>query len=491
MSINRNLSINYEEITQSVAFRKMVFSGLLATGITFTLTPFLFKNSFDRESKTLMLTTGLIASLAASFMPKNELISKLKTIYEKTQIDQLKQQLTHEIAQQDTLIEIENKQALAQYVEHEIPDYQLPYWAKRLGLEPLISKFYIDDDTEESFENLDNQIFTNNSQPLKPTIHTEKSADLDWLHKIVNEFTLPQGKRLHEHCHIMGVTQSGKSTLTNALITLIVDSYKKQNVDVILSIIDPKYPKTTWCYQPTFTGYEQVLEGVNQASKELQSRKKLCKQAVKDGQKQPDFKPYIVVFDELDTAYGRGKGYSNVIDKNDATALMQQISAVICEGSAYQVRIILVGQSPQSQVNGINTSLAKQVSRFVLGVEGLAFLESPWFPVKGQASKLIQIIEPLLEAEKRCAVFVSNKGRAIALEVPHISLNQPQNKVTSNNVQDTPSQQVTKIKQWIIDCFEQNSEYPSQLEICEAWQLLTGQKLTDDALKLLIAKLGI
>ncbi|MHC5821535.1 MAG: hypothetical protein ACYT04_38120, partial [Nostoc sp.] len=163
MSINRNLSINYEEITQSVAFRKMVFAGLLATGIGFTFTPFLFKNTFDRESKTLMLTTGLISSLAASFMPKNELISKLKAIYEKTQIDQLKQQLTHEIAQQDTLIEIENKQALAQYVEHEIPDYQLPYWAKQLGLEPLISKFYIDGDTEEIFENLNdnNQIFTN------------------------------------------------------------------------------------------------------------------------------------------------------------------------------------------------------------------------------------------------------------------------------------------------------------------------------------------
>ncbi|MHC5827492.1 MAG: hypothetical protein ACYT04_69330, partial [Nostoc sp.] len=76
-------------------------------------------------------------------------------------------------------------------------------------------------------------------------------------------------------------------------------------------------------------------------------------------------------------------------------------------------------------------------------------------------------------------------------EVAHISLNQPENKVTSKNVQDTSSQQVTKIKQWIVDCFEQNSEYPSHLEICEAWSLLTGQALTDNALKLLIAKLGI
>jgi hypothetical protein len=500
--INRNLSIDYQEISQSVAFRKMVFTGLLITGIGFTLTPFLFKNSFDRESKTLMLTTGLVASLAASFMPKNELISKLKTVYEKNSIDQLKQQLTHEIAQQDTLLEIENKQALAQHIEHEIPDYQLPYWAKQLGLEPLISKFYIDSDSEESFEKLetsDNQIFTNNTQPLQPNIHTEKSSDLDWLKTIAREFTLPQGKRLHEHLNIAGGTQSGKSTLTSILITLIIQAYQSQGIETIINLIDPKYPMTTWCFNPTFTGYEQACEGLNQATKELMLRKKLAKEARKNGQTQPVFKPYIVLFDEWDTSYGKGKGYSSVITKDDAVTLLQQVSAIINEGAAYDVRIVLIGQSIQSQVNGLNTSIQKQLTRIVLGIEGLSWLESPYFPVKSQVARLTPIIEPLIESEKRCCVVVSNKGKANAYEIAHISLNQSQ----SDNVQDTPkklveptetvntSNPIDKLKNWLADCYEQNSEYPSHLEIAEAWEIITGQKLTDNALKLLIVKLGL
>jgi len=53
------------------------------------------------------------------------------------------------------------------------------------------------------------------------------------------------------------------------------------------------------------------------------------------------------------------------------------------------------------------------------------------------------------------------------------------------------SKHITKLKQWCVDCFEANSEYPNPSEVGEAFRIITGETLSDDGIKLLVAKLGI
>ena len=58
-------------------------------------------------------------------------------------------------------------------------------------------------------------------------------------------------------------------------------------------------------------------------------------------------------------------------------------------------------------------------------------------------------------------------------------------------VSSETSNHITKLKQWCVDCFEANSEYPNQNEVGEAWSIITGETLSDTALKLLVSKLGL
>jgi hypothetical protein len=474
------ISIDYDDVQKKYWRTKLFDVSLVSLSIVSTLLPVCMKDYMDKETKLSLLSLGLISSVVNFTKPKNELITKQKKIYEDTELQLFRDKVTGEVKTNISAVEMDNDMRMVQMIEEKVPDYQLSYWADRFGLTPLFSKFYIDKFEEEQYTQPNKLVIPNDLSVEQPHKYGDEPATLDWLYKLVEEYTRENGKRLHEHIHIMGVTQSGKSTLTNLLLELIVFYYHKLNKRVILNLIDPKYPETTWGFEPNYTGFQSVLEGISQAKKEMDKRKKLREEAKKNKKPRPEFDVYIVVFDELDASYGKGKGYAGDISKKDASEIMNMVSAILTTGASYDVRIILIGQSSLSGNNGINTSLARNITRIVLGTEALAFLESPFFPVKSQAASVLKTLNPLVENEVRCGVVTANKGKAYTFEIPEIEKTKEVEK--PNKTIDNP---IEEIKNWCNSL----PEYPNRETIRNRWKELTGESLTDDALNLLIIKL--
>jgi hypothetical protein len=125
MNEQLDLSVDINQVRKSVGLKKMVLTAAIALGIMGTATPLLFKN-LDRESKTLLLFSGLIGNLTACLLPKNTRDEKLQSAYEKIATENYKTQLKHEVARINAITQIREKNILANYIDNEnnVPWFQ-------------------------------------------------------------------------------------------------------------------------------------------------------------------------------------------------------------------------------------------------------------------------------------------------------------------------------------------------------------------------------
>jgi energy-coupling factor transporter ATP-binding protein EcfA2 len=238
----------------------------------------------------------------------------------------------------------------------------------------LITSFFVESETEAS-QALPGQNPTESWQNTQPEIESvqkiEVKPGMEWIVDIAEKACLPLEKRSHQHLKIDGGSQSGKSTLVSLIIALI----SRMEGKLQINLVDPKYPKTQWMIEPSFVGYEQVGDGIDAAIAELENRKKLCLQAAKNKQEQPTFTRYLLIVDEWDNVWGNGKGYANVISKKEAEGIKGNLQRIFKEAAAYNLSLILIGQSPLATDNGFSRSSFNSATRVVLGNEALKWVQ--------------------------------------------------------------------------------------------------------------------
>ncbi len=493
MNEHLDLTIDINQVRKSVGLKKTVLTVAVALGIIGTVTPLLFKN-LDRESKTLLLFSGLIGNVTACLLPRQTRDEKLQQTYEKIATENYKQQLQHEVVRVNAITEVREKNLLANFIDNEakVPEFQKQHWANKFGVVPLITSFFVDDETEPP-----QALPADSWQTAQPEIESvqriEVKPGMEWIVDIAEKACLPLDKRSHQHLKIDGGSQSGKSTLVSLLIALISRMEGKTQIN----LVDPKYPKTQWLIEPSFIGYEQVDDGINAAIAELEHRKKLCLQAAKNKQEQPTFTRYLLIVDEWDNIWGNGLGYANVIDKKLAGKIKGNLQRIFKEAAAYNLSLILIGQSPLATDNGFSRSSFNSATRIVLGNEALKWVQDTGFPFKGKAQSLATELEEHIDAGGRVAMIAPNLGSAPFIQpIPQINLAEVLGRTTPPaQPQDAPEtaplspeqKAFTAIRDWVAE----RETPPTAQEVYAAWEKLTGKQLHEEGLKYLMEKLGL
>lgn len=494
MNDKLDLSLDINQIVKSVTLKKSVLALAVSLGIFGTTTPFLFKH-LDKESKTLLLLSGLIGNFTASLLPRDTKDEKLKIFYEKQVTDNYANQLRHEVIRSNAVTEIREKNLLADYIDNDVkvPSFQKEFWANKFGVVQLMTSFFVGE-SEQQTEELPAQVnnsWLQNQPEVESVQRIEIKPDMQWIVDIAEKSCLPLAKRSNQHFKIDGGSQSGKSTFISLLIALI----SKMSEKIQVNLIDPKYPMTQWQLKPSFVGFDQVIDGVYAAIAELDNRKKLSMDAAKNNQPLPLFTRYLLVLDEWDTVWSNGQGYADVIDKKAALKLKGNLQRILKESAAYNMSLILVGQSPLSTDNGFSRSSLNSATRIVLGNEALKWSQDAGFPFKSVASKLSDELEEIIGTGARVALIAPNLGSVPYVEeMPHINLRElfgleETPKVEASNQPDLTDEQkaFTLIKNWVSE----RTEKPSASEVWQAWQKLTNKQLNEIGLKYLMEKLGL
>ena len=478
-----DLSIDPDYTRKVISFRNLLFGGLLVFGIGSTLTPLLFKHQ-ARSAKTLSLLSGLLSCSAACLMPLEYHEKRLLRIYNKSVQDNYSNQLAHEKIRIDAIQQINETQKLADYVEKSVDDYRLGYWANKFEIVPLISKFFIKSSEEQETvpnHNRDETLAFEGKPNITEAKYNEPEISNKWLLEIVAKTTLPVDKRSHQHLKIDGGSQSGKSTLVSFLIYCI--SYKAQEIEI--NLIDPKYPMSKWQFKPQFKGYEQVEKGVETAIQELESRKKQSIKCAESKQALPSFKRYLLIVDEWDSIWGNGKGYGDVIDKKIAEKIKNKLARILKESAAYNMTLILIGQSPLSMDIGFSRSSFNSATRIVLTNEALKWVNDPGFPFKNSVQALGSELEEWIAKGERVALVVPNLGsKPFVRAIPNIDLTQlfGQSQPKRDFEQDFEAMKV-----W----FNSLTQTPTAEDVKEKWNELTGMELTEQLLTYVIEKLNL
>jgi hypothetical protein len=497
MNEQLDLSVDITQVRKSVGLKKTVLTAAITLGVLGTVTPLLFKN-LDRESKTLFLFSGLIGNVTACLLPKNTRDEKLQSTYESIAAENYKAQLKHEVVRANALTEVREKNLLANFIDNEtqVPGFQKAHWARKFGVTELITSFFVESETQPQQEYLPAESWQNTQPEIESVQKVVVTPGMEWIVDIAEKACLPLDKRSHQHIKIDGGSQSGKSTLVSLIIALI----SRMEGKLQINLVDPKYPKTQWMIEPSFVGYEQVSDGIDAAIAELENRKNLCLQAAKNKQEQPTFTRYLLIVDEWDNVWGNGKGYANVIPKKEAERIKGNLQRIFKEAAAYNLSLILIGQSPLATDNGFSRSSFNSATRIVLGNEALKWVQDPGFPFKGKAQALADELEEFIGNGDRVAMIAPNLGSAPFIEpIPLINLAEvlgkpPQPKPEpepDNNTQNTEltkDQQVYLVmKDWIV-----NREIPPTAdEVAATWEKLTGKRIQGEALRFLMEKFGL
>lgn len=199
-----------------------------------------------------------------------------------------------------------------------------------------------------------------------------------------------------QHYKIDGVTQSGKTTFAEHLLSILSSEHPLTEK----LLIDPKYRKgkPNWSFNPYCSDIEKVPKALDDFAKEIVERQ----------QSESDFgqlSPIVFVIDEWDwiyTEYG----------KNAVTKLRKLIKV----GAELGCYVVLIGQSPLSTDAGLSTSDFDQLVRISIGKSAIKVLGNPaQFPFRNR-DELLAKAESLFNSGERFAL-VQEHGVTPRLEI--------------------------------------------------------------------------
>ena len=497
-----DLSLDINQIVKSVTLKKSVLAIAISLGIFGTVTPFLFKQ-LDKESKTLLLLSGLIGNLTASVLPRDTKDEKLKVFYEKQVTDNYANQLRHEVIRSNAVTEIREKNILANFIDDDskVPWFQKQFWANKFGVVQLITSFFV--------ASSDEPIEENNIQPLTAIlphealtnqlklVSQENDVNLDWVTEIV-----AQSKML------VGGRGSRKSRFMRYLLALYILNFPNDE----WYVIDPHYegysnddefdcnnPDMAWLLgvDPELLK-SKIIDNTKDGYTLLMTAYATLKDRITKKFKYPKVPKIMVFIDEFE-AFKKG------LSDEEFTNLLEFIEVVQDEGRKFGVELSIGCHSLKKERTGIDSTVISQM--YWLLFENAASDRATVFPAdfdqKDIVKKLKKVNQRKDPKKQRSYVLTTPRGGLQIdllplLELPIFSLDEgttaPVEVVSTPPVVDnhhaelTPEQKAfTVIQNWARD----RDVKPSALEVWEAWQKLTGEKLNANGLKYLMEKLGL
>jgi hypothetical protein len=216
----------------------------------------------------------------------------------------------------------------------------------------------------------------------------------------INEMIVDSSNILkRQHYKFDGVTQSGKTTLAEYVMSQIIDSLGVTDAEYLL--IDPKYlvAQPNWSIIPFCSSIDKSLQALELFCKEMIAR-----------QQDPDFipskaSPIFFIIDEWDWIYEEYK--------NKALSLLRKLIKVGAELRCY---VILLGQSPVSGEVGLSPTDFDQLVRVSVGKAALKVLSSEKHYPFSDRAELHAEADQLYKSGCRFAL-VQEHGKGARLEI--------------------------------------------------------------------------
>ena len=234
------------------------------------------------------------------------------------------------------------------------------------------------------------------AQQTRPSRTVDDSDLMDSTGEWILKMMMTGDNLKRQHYKIDGVTQSGKTTFAEHLLSILSDEHPLTEK----LLIDPKYRKgkPNWSFNPYCSDIEKVPKALDDFAKEIVERQ----------QSENDFgelHPIVFVIDEWDwiyTEYG----------KNAVTKLRKLIKV----GAELGCYVVLIGQSPLSTDAGLSTSDFDQLVRISIGKSAIKVLGNPaQFPFRNR-DELLAKAELLFNSGERFAL-VQEHGVTPRLEI--------------------------------------------------------------------------
>lgn len=224
-----------------------------------------------------------------------------------------------------------------------------------------------------------------------------------------------------QHYKIEGVSQSGKTTFVEYLLSLLTGEDPSSEK----LLIDPKYRKAkpNWSFPP----YCSFIGSVPKALKDFVSEVEERQQSDTDF---ADQFPKIFVIDEWDWIYTDfGK---------DA---LRDLRKLIKVGAELRCYVVLLGQSPLAKDTGLSTSDFDQMVRISIGKVALKVLNNPAHFAFSNRDELLIKAEQLYTTGQRFAL-VQEHGQNPRLEI----IPQIKKPNQSNDTEDQPVDNVIPLR---------------------------------------------
>lgn len=249
------------------------------------------------------------------------------------------------------------------------------------------------------------------SMPAIPGIPQQKGLVRGASFEFIKDcFYNPDGTQKAYHAAANGITGDGKSTLIETLIEVLNDGSES-----LVYLINPKHivSEPEWSYQPICSTIDNALEA-------LESLNELMQQRITDPHFDKATAPNIYfVVDEIDWI-------CSVFGKK-AVNLLRNLFKV---GRSVKCFVFLAGQTAQLGT-GFTSDDYRQMVRFVMGSEALAFLNNPQFSWDSEPYR--ETVKTWQKQGRRFSLVIPTKGEPFLQLMPVI------NRVIPNPLIPAPS----------------------------------------------------
>ena len=470
------LSIDYNKIRTSLQIKNILKKLIIGSAIILNLSPLFLKNNLNNNAKLLLASSGFIFSLCCLKLPSTEYEEKLIKTYKDTALKQQKTVLSGEVLKHQTELEIINHQKLANTIE-KLPDYQIPYFSTKYGVTPILASAYIaenrnDEDEKTPVLNISKNIFTNTIEKYE----SSNEMSLEWLKKAINE-----------SCFIAGKKGSGKSHLMRWLLSGFIAQSNKQD---IFYIIDKHYDTDN----PWILGIDEneliennrIVDG-DKAIDKIHELHNLLLNRIKN---KLTFKKLgihtRILIDEIDS-------YSN----DDMEIISSFVKDVEYQGRKYGFSLILGSHSIKKNEMKIDSSVVSSMINILFPsiVLDRCSILSGAFPSLPKMKLMMDRFKSEIPLNGRM-VMINDDSNVFVSYIPKLDLMTVKISEDENisNVEKTDfkgQNPIDRMKKWCDLCYEKYNVYPSRELLKKAWHEETGHDLSENALDLLIEKLGI
>ena len=453
--------IERASIEQLIRVERAVLGIFAAGAIAGTFSPLLLPQA-SRIAKTLSLGYGMVS--AGAFTLCTHLQRRKEKIYQSIdagQLQELKQQMTHAIAYSSSVGKIEATRKLAAFVQ-QLPPWEQSRWVQQFGLQGLVEPPTLEAEVR-AYPGLTTDIrseqssFGDLSEELAPAI------DYSWL----DERFLCASKG------VFGARGSGKSTY----LSFQALQFLQFHPDGELRIGDIHYDEEESQWLPGTAADELLDKYVATHPTQILALFRRARQLLRERIDSRDRKafPFHFICDEF-------VGFMSRLTDDERFEVVKIIEDNSFEGRKYGVSITLGLHSLKKQMTGIDSSaLLSGMDLLFLG-RSLADPATK-FPADIDAKRL------LTEQEQLQAVLNEQDGRACVVrklgDVPVVVVLPFIDLTGYSASQDADWYE--EITAWVQGL----GRKPQPQELRAKWEVLTGQTLNDEGLKLLREHLGI